>query len=388
MFQVEIYNQGIINTVKDLDLSENPLSENAIQSILGEAKVLRTLNLASCGIKSMIKLEAPFLKNLNLSNNSIRNLGPSVLERSTMLENLDFSKNQLYDFLSIYNAFVSLGSLKSLDVSGNNIRQINESSFHGFESLRRLRMARLANCTRLEKNAFKNLSKLRELVAYDYPRLGYFDIQGILKNMNQLESIDVEIKDVSVGNEQLSLKTHPRLKKLVFRGDRLRNVLSSALAGVRSSSLYLGIKNTSVDSIPANLFFSVPRSTQMILDVTGSKFKTISPQFISALEERGGAVRLRGLNITLKCDCEAKQLWRWAKSPLAQTDEPITCSAPPRLKGRFLHELVEDQLSCEIEKITTVTQSTLDTTLKTRRPTTAEPEIVWTVAPKVQVIAK
>lgn len=175
---VEVFSQDIVGNVKNLDLSENSLSDNAVRGILGDAKILRSLNLAHTGIKNIAHLETPFLRYLNLSGNSITNIKPTALERTTMLESLDLSQNRLSDFTDMIDTFKTLPVLKSLDISSNSIKTINESSFEGLEMLRSLKMSNFSNCTRIEKSAFKTLrSKLHVLHAYDYPRLGYFDLQ-------------------------------------------------------------------------------------------------------------------------------------------------------------------------------------------------------------------
>lgn len=378
---VEVFTQDIVNNVKELDLSENPLSENAIRGILGEAKILRALNLAGTGIRTMPRLETPFLKHLNLSGNAIADIRPTTLERTTMLESLDVSRNRLTDFTNLISTFKILPALQSLDVSDNAVRTVNESSFDGLGALRSLRMADLPNCTRIEKGAFKSLTRLRSLHAYGYPKLGYFDVQGILRDMASLETLDIEIKDSSVGNEQLSVRTHPRLRELTLRGERLRSVLSSSLVGVRGPKLSLGLKDTSVDSIPTALFFPVPRSTRVELNVSGSRFTSLPAQLLAALDERGGSVRLTGLDKNLmNCSCEAKHLWRWLRSSGSRAPV-VVCSSPDYLAGLSLSNLTEEYLSCD--RATPTRAQTTETT-PSIRSTTPEPEIIWTVAPTMQ----
>ena len=381
----EVFTQDIVNNVKDLDLSENPLSEAAIRGILGEAKVLRSLNLARTGMKTVTRLETPFLKYLNISGNEIKDIRPAALERATLLETLDLSSNRLDDFSNLVNTFKTLPALRSLDVSGNAVKNLNESSFEGLDRLRILKISNLTECTRIEKSAFKNLGKLRVLEAHNYPRLGYFDVQGILKGMTNLESLDVEIKDSTVGNELLSVRTHPRLRELTLRGERLRSILSSSLAGVRSSKLYLGLKNSSIDSVSAALFFPVPRSTRVDLDVTGSNFTTVPAQLIAALDERSGMVKLRGLETNpINCDCEAKHFWRWLK--MTNQRMRIECKSPDYFAGQILTDLSEDLLSCD--RTTSMRYKSTEITTTSTRPTPSEPEIIWTAAPTINDIQK
>ncbi|TGZ53903.1 Chaoptin [Temnothorax longispinosus] len=343
---LEVFTQDIINNVKELDLSENPLSENAIRGILGEAKVLRSLNLANTSIKTIPRLETPFLRHLNLSGNTITDINPVMFERTTMLESLDVSKNRLTDFTNLIRTFKNLPVLQSLDISNNELKNINESNFDGLAMLHSLKMANLLNCTRIEKNAFRSLTKLRLLHAYNYPKLGYFDVQGILKHMTNLEILDIEIKDSSVGNEQLSVRIHPYLRDLTLRGERLRNILSSSLVGVRGPRLLLSLKDTSVDSIPTALFFPVPRSTKIELNVSGSKFTNLPPQLLNALDERRASVRISGLdNNPINCSCEVRHLWNWLKS-LDNKAPTVICAKPDYLMGTLLSNLTEEYFLC------------------------------------------
>lgn len=200
--------------------------------------------------------------------------------------------------------------------------------------------------------------------------------------MKNLEELDVEMKDSVIGNEQLSIKSHPRLRKLSLRGERLRSILSSALAGIRVPNFSLGLKNTSIHAIPPTLFFPVPKSTKIELDISGSKLQTITPQLITALDERAGSIELRGLD-SINCDCEAKNLWRWLKSITSLSkpiSEPIKCKTPDYVAGKILNELSEEHLSCD--QVTKKIETTETTT--SVRSTTFEPEIIWTVAPTIQ----
>lgn len=384
----EVFAQDIVASVKHLDISDNPLSENAIKGILGEAKILRSLNLANTGIVRLNRLETPFLKHLNLSGNAIADATADLLERTTMLERLDVSRNKLTDLADALAAFKLLPGLRWLDVSGNDARVVNETAFDGFVALRSLGMSDLGNCTRIERNAFKPLEKLRSLAAYNYPKLGYFDVQGILRGLNNLETLDIEIKDSSVSNEQLSMREHPRLRELTLRGERLKNLLSSSLVGVRGAKLTLSLKNTSVDAIPAALFFPVPRSTRLQLDLSANKFATLSAQFLAALDERVGTVNVRGFEKNpIDCDCDAKQLWRWLKTAdNARRLPDLRCAAPPRLVGAILTSLAEERLSCEFTSALDRPTSTLmlAETTTPKKSILSEPEIIWTVAPAVR----
>ncbi|XP_076766740.1 uncharacterized protein LOC143433328 [Xylocopa sonorina] len=389
MVELSISRELASGNLKELDLSYNPLNENTIEDILGEAKILRSLNLAATRIERLtVRLEMPFLKRLNLSGNGLTELNATAFERTTMLETLDVSGNRLSDFGRANRAFRALPALRWLNVAGNHARSINRTSFAGLAGLRFLNISSLSNCTRIERTAFDPFGKLRWLSAYDYPKLGYLDVQGILKGLNSLERLDVETKDFTVGNEQLSIRSHPRLTELILRGERLRTVLSSSLVGVRAAKFRFALIDTSVDSIPAALLFSVPRSTDLELDITGSKFTTLSGQFLAALDERTGSVTIRGIRSNpIDCNCDAIQLWRWLRTTLDRSSSNLVlCSAPSHLLGSILIDLPENRLrsSCEPTVASNAASFFPSSTFLSTSivgSTTAEPEIIWSMAP-------
>lgn len=73
-------NLNILVNVKSLDLSFNPLDDASLKNILNEPKTVRILNLANCSIKALPILEMPFLRELNLSGNSLHSFGDTVFQ--------------------------------------------------------------------------------------------------------------------------------------------------------------------------------------------------------------------------------------------------------------------------------------------------------------------
>ncbi|XP_068086048.1 chaoptin [Anabrus simplex] len=372
---------SIMVNIKKLDLSFNPLSEQAIANVLGEPKTVRELNLAGTGIVKVTQLETPFLHVLNLSHNGIVELPDKVFERSTLLEALDLSHNKISDLsANLPRVWSRLKNLRALDLSGNPVTGIMAGDFDGLESLQSLKISNLEQCMRMEKNAFKPLGNLVELVAYGYPRLGYLDAPGILQNLPVLETLDLEMKDAAVSSEQLATVLHARMTELSIRGPRVRSISSGALAGLKSSSVCVGLRNTSLASLPPALFFPVPRSTVIRLDITGSHLTTLSPQLLAALDERRGDITLHGLaSNPILCDCSARALRRWLPGAGMAG---IKCTAPESLAGKLLVEIADDELTCDPNRQTTTTSTTAMSSPSTRASkVTTEPDIIWSTPP-------
>uniref|UniRef100_A0A1B0DP90 Uncharacterized protein n=1 Tax=Phlebotomus papatasi TaxID=29031 RepID=A0A1B0DP90_PHLPP len=282
---------SIMVNIKELDLSFNPLSEEAISNILSEPKTVRDLNLAGTGIREITSLETPFLQVLNLSLNHITSVNERVFSRATLLENLDLSGNKLQDMKTVSKIWPTLNSLQYLDLSNNSFETISHGDLDNLEMLKSLSIANLNQCSRIEKNAFKDLPNLSKLRAYNYPRLGYLDVQGILEALPGLETLDIEVKDAAVGSDQIQPSHHPRLKELGIRGYRLRSISSGTLAGLKAQDLNIKLRNTSLSSLPPALLFPVPRSSHLTLDITGSRIPVLSPQLLSALDDRRHILR-------------------------------------------------------------------------------------------------
>lgn len=370
---------SIMVNIKKLDLSFNPLSEEAIANVLGEPKTVREINLAGTGISTVARLETPFLNHLNLSYNNISTLSEKVFERTTLLEILDVSHNQLSDTTTSFPKIWSvLRNIQSLNLSYNPITTISQNDFEGLESLRFLSMHNLNECSRIEKTAFKSVPNLSYLDAYDYPKLGYLDIQGVLQNLPGLERVNIETKDAAVGSDQLQTVLHSRLQELGIRGPRLRSVSSGTLSGLKGPNVVIRIRNTSITSLPPALFFPVPRSSQVTLDVTGNQLTTLNPQFMTTYDDRRGDLQIVGLSSNpIVCDCSARALKRW----LPMSMRLLTCTAPEHLANKTLYNIQDEELTCDPRKITTTTQSTTSTASRTTRliPKTTEPEIIWSL---------
>ncbi|XP_014252515.1 chaoptin [Cimex lectularius] len=369
---------SIMVNIKRLDLSFNPLTPESISNVLGEPKTVRELNLAGTGITHITRLETPFLHHLNLSFNEISDIPEKVFERPTLLEVIDLSHNKIGDISgTLSQVWGKLKNLHTVDLSSNPIKNIIQGDLNGLESLRKLNISNLEECTRIEKVAFKNLGNLAELEAYGYPRLGYLDVTGLLHSLPTLEVLDVEVKDSAVGSEQLSAAMNPRLAKLGIRGRRVRSISSSALAGLKSPEITVELRGTSLNILPPALLIPLPRSSKVKLDVSDSLLSTLTTQFLTALDDRRGDLTLIGLDSNpISCDCNARALRR------SGLGSKIICSSPPHLEGKLLVEIADDELTCDPHRPTTSTTEP-PSTYRTSRITmrTTEPDIIWSVAP-------
>ncbi|XP_065339590.1 protein artichoke [Cloeon dipterum] len=360
--------------IKNLDLSFNPLSAESVNSLLVEPKTVRQLNLAGTGIRSLPDaLETPFLRFLNISQNSITSIPSSTFFRATLLEKLDISNNKLTK-----GTIPPLTNLQELDMSNNPIEIIHLTDLANATNLRVLKIKNLEFLSRLEAGALQPLSNLDELQAYGYPRLGYLDVKGILSLLPPLEKLDIEMKDASL-SDQLAAARHPRMREIGLRGPRVQQVASSGLlASMTAPSLMVRLRDTALTSLPPSLLLPVPRSTQLTLDVANSQLSSLAGPLLSALDSRKNRLHVLGIEDNpIKCDCNSMLFQRWL---VAHPDVPqVKCDGPAELRGQVLQALPEEELICGVR--TTRPAPPTTTPVPTTERTTAEPEIIWSVAP-------
>lgn len=390
---------SILVNIKKLDLSFNRLSPSTVKNILSEPKTVRELNLAGTGIASVSSLETPFLQKLNLSYNEIDAVDEHVFDRATLVEELDLSHNKLRSLASLRAVWPKLNQVQLVDLSWNPIANIVQGDWDKLESLRSLRVNNLPECDKIEKNAFRNLGNLVELRMYDFPKLGYLDVTGLLNYLQSLETLEIEVKDATIGS-QLSAAMNPRLTSLTIRGQRITSVSSGALAGLKCRQVSIRIQNTSLTGLPPSLLIPLPRSSVVRLDVSDNQLATLTSQFLAALDDRRGLLRLTGLRSNpIYCDCNVRALRR---SPLALD---LVCSAPGFVAGSLLIEVPDDDLTCDVSRQTTTTTTTTTAATVTiaaaaapvggssivkasksqsgsqQQRTTTEPDIIWSLPP-------
>ena len=309
----------ILATIKKLDLSFNPLTEESIVNVLSQPKKVKELNMAATGISLVPVLETPFLRRLNLSGNNLQDLGVDVFQRPALLESLDISNNQLTQIGSGLAAVWSrLAYLKELSLSANPLTQIVRGDLSNLLALEQLDLSHLIACIRVDIQAFALLPSLKALRLFRLPRLETLESRAILQQLPTLESVEIEITEPTL-QDQLAPAFLPRIRELHVHGrGGLRSISPATLAGMTSPRVRFGLHDTAITNIPASLLFPVPMSTQLVLDFSGTKLSVLSPQFLAAADNHRHFLELHGLRDNpIFCDCNARPFrrWLWAHIP-------------------------------------------------------------------------
>jgi len=376
---------NILVNVKEMDLSFNPLNTESINNVLNEPKTVRSLNMAGTGIKKVPTLETPFLLHLNLSHNNINTINDDILSKAKLMQTLDVSHNKLPNLSAgLASTWPKLTSMRHLDISHNPITYIIRGDFKYLTSLESLAMTDLEQCNKIDRNAFSNLKALRSLKMRGYPKVAYIDVKGILQSFNTLETVQVEVKDPTVG-DHLTPAFSPRLQKVGVVGDKIKHIAISALVGISSKAIDINIESTNIANLPTAIFFPVPMSSRIKLDVRNSKLTSIGPQLLNNLDSKQRHIRLAGLaSNPVYCDCNARPLQRWLalkarQGTLYEDLAEVRCAAPAHLAGKLLQSATVEELTCEGRPNTTTTE----VVYYTSRPTTeSELEIIWQPDPK------
>ncbi|TRY62458.1 hypothetical protein DNTS_007133 [Danionella cerebrum] len=131
----------------------------------------------------------PFLKMLSCANNQLMIVQENVFSESRLLERLNLADNDLhFGHQQVARALSSLSQLKTLDLSGNGLREDMVSILvQNLSSLESLYLSRNA-IQRLDESTFKNLHQLKEL---NIEKNVLFEISGAFDHMKKLQRLNL-----------------------------------------------------------------------------------------------------------------------------------------------------------------------------------------------------
>lgn len=131
-------------------------------------------------------MEQKKLVKLDLSKNRIELIEEGAFSGLHSLKSLDLSQNELTDISS--RNWPYLAELENLDLSSNRFGSIYAGFFEGLASLRMLNLERNEDLERVELNAFAGLQKLDTLKLRNCPHLSFID-EYAFEHPNQLRQV-------------------------------------------------------------------------------------------------------------------------------------------------------------------------------------------------------
>lgn len=346
-------NSDVLVNVKELDLSNNPLSYEAYQVIFGEPKSVRKLYLKNVGMKTLPTIESPFLTVLDLSGNEITGIEDVIFQKTNLLTSLNLSKNKIPNIrVNLNNVWLKLPRLTELILSENPLVYISRNDFSHLKHVEVLRLDNLTEISQLDCGGLHGMTKLRELWIFGYPLLHNIDIKQCLSDIIGLERLKVEIKDPQL-QDQLHSIFSPRLKELTITGKEMMSLSSSSLAGINSPEIMISLSDSGISSLSSNVFRPLPLMSKITFDLTKSQLTTITPDILSTVGNKQVDITLLGLETNpLSCDCHLISLWKYLREK--PSSYKFVCFSPSQLRGRRLKSLREEDLVCREDSSSTI----------------------------------
>ncbi|XP_049869498.1 protein artichoke-like isoform X2 [Pectinophora gossypiella] len=153
-----------VSNLKKLSFSQNDLTE-ITPDLFTNIEHLEDLDLSYNKLTEFNPLDFKHLRNVrrfNLQSNQLKKVPLEALQPMLALEDLDLSKNGIYDLLLQRGDTVVLKDLKRLNLSGNRVRSVMRNSFSEDNSLELLDLSN--NIIEIiEEDAFMGCTNLREL---------------------------------------------------------------------------------------------------------------------------------------------------------------------------------------------------------------------------------
>jgi hypothetical protein len=137
------------------------------------------------------------IENLEIKNSGLKTINIFSDECCFFLKQLQITDNLIKNITK--NTFKSLTNLKYLNLNNNPIESIEESSFQAFKnSLKKLSL----NSIKLDSmdNLLKNMSTLNELFTSDTFYLDSSDLETILKDLKDLKYLDISNSNMISSN--------------------------------------------------------------------------------------------------------------------------------------------------------------------------------------------
>ncbi|ODM96941.1 Chaoptin [Orchesella cincta] len=366
----------VATTLVQLDLSGNEISSLTASQVECLQK-LRWLDLSNNRI--VVVAENSFdnlysLLHLDLSGNSLGKLSARFFEgiKETLLHlhianmSLDalpefdtFAK--LLTFNSSYNRLtylptnfgVNVSSLRTLDISGNQIPAPPNTIWHTIPRLSQVFMQ--DNPIRsLTNDSFLQLERLHELDITDLPlesaQVGVFTPLVCMKKISfgpfsssispgliiqAVESLQSLYLKLDVPMMSVELTSYPlpeKISTITVSGEELLSISGGAFDEVEGRQLKLIIDNTGITDLPNDVLHHLGDATQLSLKITGnnSALKTISNPN-SQYRKEPYVTYLETLELdesmTLSCSCETGWIEFWLRQWMEKTC-PIGSSTP------------------------------------------------------------
>ncbi|XP_050296356.1 chaoptin-like isoform X2 [Anthonomus grandis grandis] len=266
-----------LSLLQYLNLGFNPIRAN-FKELFHYAQNLRHLNLANTGLTSTPIFPLSDLVYLNLSYNNLQNINKNSFQMLSRLKYLDLSHCNLNYIPS--HLWVHLANLKDLDLSHNPIKEITVDSFHGLKYLQVLNIQYLKRLSRFEGKSLVQLRILSDLYLQTAPIVDNFydELCYVLSHMNQLRRLKINFIEHRL-QDQLSCLSNKKLVYLEISGRNLQVIEREAFSKLtKNPSLNIKISGTQITELPSGLFSNMHQIQHLSIDLTNNMLTILTPE--------------------------------------------------------------------------------------------------------------
>ena len=271
--------------LKMLLLSDNNLSSFSNESFCQLTSLIE-LDISSNKLVSLPPETfacLPNLTTLNVSYNLLQNLSPQSFDGMPLIRSIFLSGNTI-THLNRYKRLWTLGTLRVLDISYNNIPFIPQRTFTGLSNLQVLNIS-YNHISSYSENAFTDLVLLRELhLSNEMVVL----LENTFKQLRTLLYLDLSYTDIQVSKSSIEqFYNMTCLKDLHLEGAGLKD--TDLYNGINNRSLFSGLfslqklrlKDNYLVSLDKRVFHNL--SNVYYLDMSESRIQVLRPGVFSPL---------------------------------------------------------------------------------------------------------
>ncbi|XP_036140371.1 chaoptin isoform X2 [Monomorium pharaonis] len=298
-----------------LDLSHNKqlILESRGRTFYGLEDTLLYLSLSNISLLSVPELPLRRLQTLYLAHNELASIPPEMSSNLTSLHYLDLSFNDLTVVPLITH---TLPELKIFNLADNPISAITNTSFLGVaDSLEELDIRRLSLSV-FEAGALCKATKLRKLHITAYNGIKNFNFPNILKYNHGLKHLLIDVQNNTNLEKEMVGKLPYKLYNITLTGRTLKNIHAEILHGIRNPHLHFGLYNTSVVTVPREMFRNAQRVRNITVEIRSSNTRTLhnpSSSYKPGVSGKQFLMKLRLAGSHLNCDCDIGWIEIWQR---------------------------------------------------------------------------
>nr|XP_012137075.1 PREDICTED: chaoptin isoform X3 [Megachile rotundata] len=328
-----------------LDLSHNKqlLLESRGKTFHGLEDSLLYLDLSNISLLSVPELPLRRLQTLYLAHNELASIPAEMASNLTSLHYLDLSANDLTVVPLITH---TLPELKTFNLADNPITAVSNTSFLGIaDSLEELDIRRLSLST-FESGALCKATKLRKLYITAYNGVKNFNFPNILEYNHGLRHLLIDVQNDTNLEKEMKGKFPSKLFNITLTGRDLKTINPDILRGIRNPHLHFGMYNTSVSSVPKQMFENAEWVRNVTIHLHHNDVRTLhnpSNGYKPGVPGKRFLTKLTVAGSYFTCDCDIGWMENWQRKHRQYQED--RCTTYSEFKN-FERDEEDDEFDC------------------------------------------